>query len=148
MYVILLERIRNLGNFGDEINVRGGYARNYLIPQKKAVRATPENRVKFESERAVLRQSAQEALNAANARAGALAGLHITISAAAGEEGDLYGSVGPREIIAALAEAGHEAERREIRLPDGPLRKVGEYQFDLHLHPDVEVQITVAIVPA
>lgn len=146
MEIILLEKIDNLGGLGDKVNVRPGYARNYLIPQGKAKFATAENIAELEARRAELESAAEEALGAAEERRSALNGMEITISSKAGSEGKLFGSVGAADIAAALASAGVEVEKREVRLPTGPLRQTGEYELDLHLHTDVDAKITLTVI--
>jgi large subunit ribosomal protein L9 len=145
--IILLERIVNLGDLGDEVVVKSGFARNFLIPKGKAVRASKDNRAVFEARRAELERSAQERLGGAQARAATLAGVTVTISAKAGDEGKLYGSVGTHDIAEALAAQGVEIAKSEIRLPAGVIRVIGEYQIDVHLHSDVNVAIKVFVVP-
>lgn len=147
MNIILLERIVNLGDLGDEVVVKSGFARNFLIPKGKAVRASKDNRAVFEARRAELERSAQERLGGAQARAATLAGVTVTISAKAGDEGKLYGSVGTHDIAEALAAQGVEIAKSEIRLPAGVIRVIGEYQIDVHLHSDVNVAIKVFVVP-
>ena len=147
MEVILLEKIANLGALGDRVTVKAGYGRNYLIPQAKAVAATADNIEVFESRRAELEKEAAQILSAAEARATAVAALELTISANAGEEGKLFGSVGARDIAQAAADAGVELDRSEIRLPDGPVREVGEYAIEVGLHPEVETSLKVIVVP-
>jgi len=147
MEVILLEKIANLGALGDRVTVKAGYGRNYLIPQAKAVAATADNIEAFESRRVELEKEAAQILSAAEARATAVAALELTISANAGEEGKLFGSVGARDIAQAAAEAGVELDRSEIRLPDGPVREVGEYAIEVGLHPEVETSLKVIVVP-
>lgn len=147
MNVILLERIGNLGDLGDEVVVKPGFARNFLIPQGKAVRATDENRTVFEERRAELERLANERLGEARERAGRLDGMSITIVAKAGEEGKLYGSVGTQDIADAVTAKGVEVEKSEVKLPEGPIRAVGEYEIDLQLYSDVTVTIPVSIVP-
>ena len=146
MEVILLEKIANLGALGDRVTVKAGYGRNYLIPQAKAVAATADNVEAFESRRAELEKEAAQILSAAEARATAVAALELTISANAGEEGKLFGSVGARDIAQAAADAGVELDRSEIRLPDGPVREVGEYAIEVGLHPEVETSLKVIVV--
>jgi large subunit ribosomal protein L9 len=145
--VILLDRIANLGDLGDEVAVKAGFARNYLIPQGKAVRATKENREVFEARRAELERVANERLAAAQTRAERLTGVAITIGAKAGDEGKLYGSVGTQDIAEALRTAGHDVDRNEVRLPEGALRQVGEYEVDVQFHSNVTATIQLAIVP-
>ena len=146
MEVILLEKIANLGALGDRVTVKAGYGRNYLIPQAKAVAATADNVEAFESRRAELEKEAAQILSAAEARATAVAALELTISANAGEEGKLFGSVGARDIAQAAADSGVELDRSEIRLPDGPVREVGEYAIEVGLHPEVETSLKVIVV--
>jgi len=147
MEVILLEKVENLGNLGDKVAVRAGYARNYLIPGGKAKYATAENIAEFEARRAELEKLAAESLSAAEARHSKLENMVVTIPANAGTEGKLFGSVGTAEIADAVSRAGVEIEKREVRLPEGALRSVGEYDVTLHLHSDVNVDIKVEIVP-
>lgn len=147
MNVILLERIGNLGNLGDEVNVRGGFARNYLIPQGKAVRATPENRQQFEARREELERAAAERTRAAEDRAVTLQGTEITIAARAGDEGRLYGSVGTREIAEALTALGKSVDKSEVRLPEGAIRQTGEYAIDIQLHGDITATIDLVVIP-
>lgn len=147
MNVILLEGIGSLGDLGEEVIVKPGFARNYLIPQGKAVRATGENRTVFEERRAELERLAGERLGEATERAGRLEGTSVTIVVKAGEEGKLYGSVGTQDIADAVTAKGVEIEKSEVRLPEGTIRAVGEYEIDLQLHSDVVVAIQVAVVP-
>ncbi|MEE3108881.1 MAG: 50S ribosomal protein L9 [Pseudomonadota bacterium] len=147
MDVILLERVRNLGNLGDEVSVKNGYGRNFLIPQGKAVRATAANREVFESRRAELEAQAAGQLKAAEDRAAGLAELAVTIAARASDEGKLFGSVGSREIADAVTEAGQEVSKDEVLLPVGPLRSIGEFTVDLQLHSDVTASVTVNVLP-
>lgn len=146
MNVILLEKIDNLGTIGDTVKVKPGYGRNYLLPQGKATLATKENLARFESIRAELEQKSADELTRANARAAQVQALDLTLSAKAGSEGKLFGSIGTFDIAEACSAAGVEVERSEIRLPDGPLRAVGEHQIDVHLHTDVTVPLTVTVV--
>lgn len=147
MEVILLEKVRNLGNLGDQVKVKPGYGRNFLIPNGKAVPATKVNIEKFEARRAELEKSQAGVLAAATARAESLQGLGITLKRKAGEEGKLYGSVGTVDIAEAVTEAGVEIGRNEVDLPDGPFRNTGEYEVEIHLHAEVTASIRVAIVP-
>lgn len=148
MNVILLEKVHNLGNLGDKVSVRPGYGRNYLIPRGKAAPATALNLKKFEARRAELEKTANEALASAEQRAAALRALgKVTLTSKAGEEGKLFGSVGTVDIAEAITLAGVKLEKQEVRLPAGPLRMVGECEITIHLHPDVNVQITVVIAP-
>jgi len=147
MEVILLEKITNLGDLGDRVEVKPGYARNYLIPQGKAVRATPERIAEFEKRRQELEKKAAEALAAAQARAAELAELEVVITQRAGPEGKLYGSIGTQNIAEAITEAGVPATRQEVQLPEGPLRHTGEYEIELRLHPDVTATVKVIVQP-
>jgi large subunit ribosomal protein L9 len=148
MEIILLQKVDNVGGIGDLVRVKSGYARNYLIPQGKATLATPENKAKFELRRAELEAKAAEELAAAQARAKKLEGLVLKIEMQAGAEGKLFGSVGTVDIAEEIGKRGVEVERSEIRLPDGPLRVVGDHQIELHLHADVNVEIKVVIEAA
>jgi large subunit ribosomal protein L9 len=147
MQVILLERIGNLGDIGDEVAVKAGFARNFLIPKGKAVRATEQNRAVFEERRAELERAANEQLAIAQDRATKLEGLAITIVVKAGEEGKLYGSVGTQDIADKVTEEAIEVARSEVRLPEGVIRAIGDYEIDLQLHSDVIQPITVSVVP-
>ena len=145
MEVILLERVANLGNLGDRVNVRSGYGRNFLVPSNKAVPANEANIAEFEARRADLEKAAAEALATAQSRAEAIAAVgQITIKANAGEEGKLFGSIGVNDIVDAAAAAGMTVERREVSLPES-IRNVGEYEVTFQLHSDVaqNVQLTV-----
>jgi large subunit ribosomal protein L9 len=148
MEVILLQKVDNVGGIGDLVRVKSGYARNYLIPQGKATLATPENKAKFESRRAELEAKAAAELAAAQERAKKLEGLRLKIEMQAGAEGKLFGSVGTVDIAEEIGKRGIEVERSESRLPDGPLRTVGDHQIELHLHTDVNVEIKVVIEAA
>jgi large subunit ribosomal protein L9 len=148
MEIILLQKVDNVGGIGDLVRVKSGYARNYLIPQGKATLATAENKAKFELRRAELEAKAAEELAAAQARAKQLEGLVLKIEMQAGAEGKLFGSVGTVDIAEEIGKRGVEVERSEIRLPDGPLRVVGDHQIELHLHADVNVEIKVVIEAA
>jgi len=148
MEIILLGKTENLGVLGNTVKVKSGYARNYLIPKGKAVLATPKNLAAFEARRAELEKQQADTLAYARTRAEKINGLVILISAKAGDEGRLFGSVGAKEIAAAATAAGVEIEREEIRLPAGlSLRRIGEQEVAVHLHPDVEATITVNVVP-
>ena len=146
MQVILLEKIRYLGDVGDRVDVKGGYGRNYLLPQGKAVFASPDNVARFEAQRAELEKAAADALGKAQARAAALQGVTVSIAHKAGEGGRLFGSVTTREIADALAAAGHEVDRQELNLPEGSIRSLGSYPVVLNLHADVVAQVTVEVV--
>ena len=146
MEVILLEKIDSLGGLGDKVRVRPGYARNYLLPQGKAKFATPENIAEFEARRAELERAAAEALAAAETRRESLAGMVIELTAKAGSEGKLFGSIGASDIADAVTARGVEVEKREVRLPEGPLRQAGEYEIQLHLHADVDAEIRIIVI--
>lgn len=146
MEVILLEKVHNLGKLGDRVKVRPGYARNFLIPEKMAVPATESNVQKLETMRADLEKAQAEALAGAETRAAALKDAVVTIAARAGEEGKLFGSVGTADIAEAFSKAGTEVEKREVRMPTGPIRTLGEHAVELHLHADVNVAVTVRVV--
>ena len=146
MQLILMEKVDNLGSLGDIVNVKAGYARNFLLPQHKAKVATPESIKEFEEHRAELERLAAEKLGGAEGRKALIDGMSVTIAARTGNEGKLFGSVGPAEIAGALEAAGATVEKREIRLPEGPLRVVGEHSVEIHLHADVNATITVVIV--
>lgn len=145
MEVILLEKIANLGELGSIVNVRSGYGRNYLVPQGKAKMATKDNIAEFEQRRAELEQAAAETLSVAEARKAQLEEIVLTIPAKTGGEGKLFGSVSNIEIADAINAAGVEVERREIRMPDGPLRQIGEYEIGIHLHSDVDATVKVIV---
>jgi large subunit ribosomal protein L9 len=146
MNIILLERVANLGDLGEEVAVKAGYARNFLIPQGKAARATDENRVVFEARRTELEQAALQLMGEAERRATQLVDASVTIVAKSGEEGKLYGSVGTQDIADALAEQGIEVARSEVRLPEGAIRALGEYEIGVHLHTDVDAVVRVEIL--
>ena len=149
MEVILLENVGNLGSLGDKVDVKSGYGRNFLIPQGKAVPATEDNVAKFEARRAELEAAAQAALAAAEQRAAASEALaSVSIEATAGEEGKLFGSVGTRDISEAITAAGVEIDKSEVRLPEGVIRELGEYEVMLQLHGNVAASIAVAVVAA
>ena len=147
MNVILLEKIGNLGDLGDEVSVKPGFARNYLLPQGKAVTADDENRTVFEGRRAELEASANEKLAEANTRAEKLVDKELSIAVKSGEEGRLYGSVGTQNIADALTAEGTPVERSEIRMPEGVIRVLGEYEIAIQLHTDITAQIKVVVVP-
>jgi large subunit ribosomal protein L9 len=145
MEVILLEKIDNVGSIGDRVQVKSGFARNFLIPQGKATMATARNIEKFEKIRAELEAKAKAEVDAAKARAAQIEGKELVIAVQAGSEGRLFGSVGTIDIADAFAAMGVEIERSEIRMPDGPLRVVGEYEVEIHLHADVNVPVRVRL---
>ena len=145
MEVILLDKVENLGGIGDKVKVKPGYARNYLLPQGKATRATAANIAEFEARRAELEAKAAGVISEAKARAEKITGLKLVIQAKAGSEGKLFGSIGPVDITEAAEAAGVTIERSELRLAEGPLRTVGEHEVEVHLHAEVSVPITVTI---
>ncbi len=146
MEVILLEKIHKLGDLGEQVKVKSGYGRNYLIPSGKAVSATPENIEKFEAQRAELEKAQAEALANSQARSEKLQDVAVTITRKAGSEGKLFGSVGTADIAEAVTATGIELAKKEIRLPEGSLRIVGEYEIDIHLDAGVDTKIKVNIV--
>mgnify|MGYP005818014111 CR=1 FL=1 len=146
MQVILMEKIRYLGNVGDRVEVKGGYGRNYLLPTGKAVFASPDNIARFEQQRAAIEKAAADALAKAQSRATALGGVTVTIAHKAGEGGRLFGSVTTREIADALTAAGHAVDRQELNLPEGPIRNVGSFPLEVNLHADLTVPVTVEVV--
>ena len=145
MEVILLEKVENLGGLGDRVQVKPGYGRNFLIPSGKATPATEEHIKAFEARRAELEKMAANALAEAEARRDRLSDMTITIKAKAGDEGKLFGSVGTADIAAAIVAAGVDVERSEVRLPEGAFRQLGEYRVQLHLHTDVNTELTLII---
>lgn len=145
MDVILLTKVANLGNIGDRVKVKSGYGRNFLLPKGKATLATPDNVKKFEARRAELEKLAREQLQDAEKRAAAFKEFKLEIAAKAGTEGKLFGSIGTADIAEATTKAGHKLSRAEVRLPNGPLRTVGEHVVALHLHTDIDVQLPVII---
>jgi large subunit ribosomal protein L9 len=146
MQVILMEKVGNLGELGDVVKVKDGYARNFLIPQGKAKRATEANLKAFESRRAELEKAQAEQLGAAKERGAKLEGLTLQITQKAGPDGRLFGSVTNYDIVEALQKQGHEVERANIRMPQGPLKQVGDYPIQVALHTDVTVNITVSVL--
>ncbi|MBB3102418.1 50S ribosomal protein L9 [Azomonas macrocytogenes] len=145
MEIILLEKIANLGNLGDKVNVKGGYARNFLLPHGKATMATAENIATFEARRAELEKLATEKKAYAESRAVQLSELEVTITAVAGDEGKLFGSIGTADIADALTASGVEVAKSEVRLPNGTIRLVGEYDVAVHLHSDVEAIVKLIV---
>ncbi len=146
MEVILFETVQNLGSIGDTVNVKPGFARNYLIPQGKAMPATREALAAVEARRADLDRQDLQARDAAQAKAEKLEGMSVTVARKAGEEGKLFGSVGTADLVQVIAESGVEVTRHEVLLPEGPLRQVGEYDIQIRLHTDVQTQIKVEVV--
>jgi large subunit ribosomal protein L9 len=148
MEVILLENISNLGGLGDKVNVKAGFGRNYLVPQGKAVPATATNVAEFEARRADLEAAAATTLAAAEARAETINALGlISIAANAGEEGKLFGSIGTRDIAEAVTAAGAEIDKSEVRLPEGALRDLGEFEVAIQIHGDVFASVAIAVIP-
>jgi large subunit ribosomal protein L9 len=145
MELILLEKVANLGDLGDKVKVKPGYGRNYLVPNGKAVRATAKNLAEFEARRAELEKLALQKLSTAAERCAALEGFEITLTANAGDEGKLYGSIGPREIADAVTEKGIHLEKAEVIMGEGPIRYTGEHNVLVHLHADVETEIKVFV---
>lgn len=146
MDVILLEKVRNLGNLGDQVKVRSGYGRNFLIPQGKAVIANAKNKTTFEARRAELEKAQAEHLVAAQARAEKMSGATVQIVAKAGEEGKLFGSIGTADIAEAMTQSGFTLERAEIHLPTGPIKQIGDFEIPVSLHTEVNFKIHVSVV--
>jgi large subunit ribosomal protein L9 len=146
MEIILLQKVANLGNIGDRVKVKSGYGRNFLLPQRKATLATADNIAKFESRRAEIEKAAKAELGSAQARADKLAGFKLTLTAKAGAEGKLFGSVGTTDIADGAKKAGHVIERSEVRLPNGPIRQSGEHVVQIHLHTDLTIDLPVIII--
>ena len=146
MDLILLQKVTNLGNLGDKVKVKPGYGRNFLVPQGKAVSATAQNLAEFEKRRAEYEAKANQQLSAADARKEQLEGKSITIKANASPEGKLFGSVGPRDIADAFTAAGTAIEKSEVVMADGPIRHIGEFEVQIHLHADVHTAVKVVVV--
>lgn len=147
MNIILLDKIANLGGLGDQVTVKSGYARNYLFPQGKAVPATKVNVEKFEARRAELEAASADKLTAAQARADKLNALeNVTIAAPAGDEGKLFGSVGTRDIAKAISDAGVEVTKAEVKLPEGTLRELGEFEIDIQVHAEIMANVKLVII--
>ncbi|EIK44512.1 50S ribosomal subunit protein L9 [Cellvibrio sp. BR] len=147
MEVILLDKVGRLGAIGDKVTVKSGYGRNFLLPQGKAIAATAKNIADFEARRAGLEAAAAAKIAEATARAEKLAALQVTIAANAGDEGRLFGSIGTRDIADAITAAGVEVAKSEIRLPQGVLREIGQYEIDVQLHAEVIQAVKLAVVP-
>lgn len=147
MDVILLEKVANLGNIGERVKVKSGYGRNFLLPQGKATMATADNIAKFEARRAELEKQANEKLAEAQARAKKLEGFKLTLSAKAGSEGKLFGSVGTSDIAEGATRFGQSMSRAEVRLPNGPIRTAGDHVVQVQLHTDIVVELPVTILP-
>ncbi len=146
MEIILLQKVANLGQIGDRVKVKSGYARNFLVPTGRATLATATNIKKFEAQRAVLEERAAEELTQAQRRAASFENFKLELKAKAGTEGKLFGSIGTADIAEAAVKAGQPVARSEVRMPTGPIRTVGEHQVQLHLHTDVNVTLAVTIV--
>ena len=147
MKLVLLQKVTNLGNLGDQVSVKPGYGRNFLVPQGKAVPAPAANVAEFEARRAEYEARARELSAGAEARRERLEGASVTIAANASTEGKLYGSVGPRDIAEAFTAAGLPLEKSEVVMGEGPIRRVGEFDLVVHLHADVEATVKVVVVP-
>lgn len=145
MKLILLEKVMNLGDLGDTVNVRSGFGRNFLLPRGKALPATRENIAHFEARRDELEKQAAQRQGTAEARRKALDGVEIAFSVNVSPEGRLYGSIGPREIADKLTEMGYPAEKSEVDLPEGPIRDTGEFGIDLILHADISATVKVQV---
>ena len=146
MNVILLEKVRNLGNLGDQVRVRSGYGRNFLIPQGKAAIANEANKAQFEVRRAELEKAQATMLEKSKARGEKMAGTILKITAKAGDEGKLFGSIGTADIAEAMTQAGFPVERAELHLPNGPLKQIGDFEIPVSLHAEVNFKITVSVV--
>jgi len=147
MQVILLENVANVGKLGDLVNVKAGFARNFLVPQGKATVATEANKAEFEERRAELEKLSADKLQAAQARSKTLEGQTIEISSLASDEGKLFGSVGVFEIAEAFTNKGLDLNKSEVRLPEGPLKELGEHEVELSVHTEVVFNVVVNIVP-
>lgn len=146
MEVILLEKVGKMGSLGDKVNVKSGYGRNYLVPFGKAVPATKANIESFEARRSVLEKAAAEKQAAAEARAEQLNAIELTLTAVAGDEGKLFGSIGTRDIADAIIAAGAEVDKNEVRLPEGVIRHIGDFEIAIQLHSDVTATVKLAVV--
>lgn len=146
MRVILKENIANLGDIGDQVTVKAGYGRNFLLPQEKAVVATADNIAEVEAHRAELEKLAAEAKAAAQTRSDKLASIAVSMEVEASEEGKLFGSIGPRDIAEKVTEAGAELAKSEVLMPEGPIRMVGEYDIAVKLHAEVQTTIKVTVL--
>ena len=145
MELILLQKVKNLGNLGDKVRVKPGYGRNFLVPQGKAAPATTANVAEFEKRRAEYEAKANQQLSGAEARKAELENATVTIKANASPEGKLFGSVGPRDIAEAFSAAGHPLEKSEVVMGEGPLRHTGEFEIHVHLHADVQTTVKVIV---
>ena len=147
MDLILLQKVKNLGNLGDKVRVKPGYGRNFLVPHGKAVPASETNVAEFEKRRAEYEAKANQQLSGAEARRAQLEGVSITLKANASPEGKLFGSVGPRDIAEAFTAAGTTIEKSEVVMPEGPIRHIGEFEVQIHLHADVHTAVKVVVAP-
>ena len=147
MDLILLEKVQNLGDLGDLVKVKSGFGRDFLVPQGIAVPATKDNLAQFEARRAELEAAAKEKLDQAEARQSGLAEVVVEVTANASEEGNLYGSIGPREVAAAVSALGHEITKSEVTMGEGPIRTTGEFDVVVQLHADVESIVKVIVHP-
>jgi large subunit ribosomal protein L9 len=145
MELVLLQKVKNLGNLGDKVKVKPGYGRNFLVPHGKAVAATAANVAEFEKRRAEYEAKANEVMAGAESRKAALEGATVTIKANASPEGKLFGSVGPRDIAEAFTAAGHALEKSEVVMGEGPIRHTGEFEIHVHLHADVQTTVKVTV---
>jgi len=148
MNVILLDNVENLGNIGDLVKVKAGYGRNFLIPHGKAALATPDNIKAIDARRAELEKAASKDLVGAQVRAKVITGMELVISANAGSEDKLFGSVGPIDIVEAFEAVQVQVERSEVRMPDGPIHELGEFPVGIHLHSEVNVEVVVRVIAA
>ena len=146
MEVILLEKVRNLGNLGEQVKVKSGFARNFLIPYGKAVTANEENRAKFEARRAELEKVQTDALGKAQSRAEKMTGYTVQVVRKLSEEGKLFGSVGIRDICEAMAQAGFELAKSEIHLDRGPMKEIGDHEISVSLHTEVNFKLIVSVI--
>ncbi len=146
MEVILLENIAKLGDLGDRVTVKAGYGRNYLVPHQKAIPATAANVAEFESRKAELQRLADDKLNQARGRAAQIEEMNISLTSKAGEEGKLFGSITVRDVAEAATSRGVTIEKSEVRLPDGPLRELGDYEVIIHLHSEVNAMLKVSVI--
>lgn len=147
MEIILLEKIRNLGNLGDQVGVKDGYARNFLLPSGKAVAANEANKAEFETRRAELEAAQTDLQSKAESRRAQLENMKLEIKGRASGEGKLFGSVGAKEVAEAIKEHGAEISRSEVQLPDGPIKELGEYKVLIVLHSEVSVSVEVNVTP-
>ena len=145
MNLILLEKVKNLGDLGDTVKVKSGYGRNFLLPQGKALPATKGNLKVFEARKAELLKKATDSLSAAKMRAEQLNGKTLTIKALTAEEGKLYGSIGPSDVVRAAQAAGLDLKKAEVDMPTGPIRQIGSFPVTLRLHTEVEASLTIAV---